>query len=27
MKTGQIIPHELALGVGRMLSYRRPLSE
>ena len=27
MQTGQIIPHELALKVGRMLSYKRPLSE
>ena len=27
MQTGQIIPHQIALKVGRMLSYKRPLSE
>jgi len=27
MQTGQQIPHELALRVSRMLSYKRPLSE
>ena len=26
MQTGQVIPHEIALKVGRMLSYKRPLS-